>query len=93
MRFYWTLFAVDALTLLVLIYFFLDGLRYSASGSMVATWLPILIVPAAVLAGASVLRGKGKQGLATLLLGLMALPPLAFVLFFGLLLALNPSWQ
>lgn len=90
---YRTLFAFDALVLLVLAYFFFDGLQYSSGAEFLTLWLPILAVPIAVLAGAAVLRSKGRTGLATLLLACLALPPLLYVAFFALLLIANPSWH
>jgi hypothetical protein len=87
------LFAFDALVFLVLGYFFVDGLQYSGSTGPSALWLPTLAVPLAVLAGAWALRAQGKSRLASLLLAIAAIPPLLFVLFFGLLLLLNPNWQ
>lgn len=86
-------FAIDALVVLVLVYFFLDGLQYSASPEYVAIWIPVLGLPIGVLVGAWILQGKGKGRLASLLLGLLAVPPVLFVAFFGLLLATNPSWH
>lgn len=93
MNWYKVLFAFDLLVLLVLIYFFADGLRYSAPGAMPAIWLPILAVPIAMLAGAWALRSNGKNKLAMGLILLLAIPPALFSLFFGLLLAANPSWH
>ena len=93
MRLYWILFAFDALVLLVLLYFFVDGLRYAGPGGPAGEWLPILGVPIAVLAGAWALRANGKRGLGSLLLGLLAVPPMLYLLFFGLLLALAPNWH
>jgi hypothetical protein len=90
---YRILFAFDALVVLVLGYLFVDGLQYSGSTGPSALWLPILVVPIAVLAGAWILRAQGKRRPASLLLALAAIPPLLFALFFGLLLLMNPNWQ
>ena len=69
MRLFPILFAFDALGLLGLVWFFLDGLRYpSSGGDYMGTWLPLLLVPAAMLAGALALRMKGKTGVAKALL-------------------------
>ncbi len=90
---YRSLFTFDALVVLVLAYFFLDGLQYSASAEYVAIWLPILAVPIGVLAGAWVLQAKGKGSLASLVLGILAAPPVLFIAFFGLLMATTPNWH
>lgn len=87
------LFAFDTLVVLVLAYFFFDGLQYGPSPGYTAIWVPILGIPVAMLAGAWILREKGRTGLATLLLGLLAVPPVLFIAFFGLLLALDPNWH
>ena len=93
MNWYRILFAFDLLVVLVLVYFFADGLRYGQPGATLAIWLPILAVPVAMLFGASALHGKGRNKLAMTLLLLLAVPPALFALFFGLLLAANPSWH
>ena len=87
------LFAFDALALLVLLYFFADGLRYGADGDYMSLWLPVLLVPAAVLAGAWALRGKGKVGAANVLLGVLAAPFLLYLLFVGLFVVLDPDMR
>ena len=92
MRLFHILFAFDALGLLVLAYFFADGLRY-AGGDYVGIWLPILLVPAAVLAGAWALRAKGKAGTANVLLGVLAAPFLLCLLFIGLFVVLQPDMR
>jgi hypothetical protein len=93
MRLFRILFAFDALALLVLLYFFADGLRYSSGGDYVGTWLPILLVPIAVLVGAWTLRGKGKFGAANTLLGVLAAPFVIYLLFVGLFIVLDPDMR
>ncbi len=93
MTFYRLLFAVDALTLLVLCYFFLDALQYSPASDSFAIWLPILSVLLGLLAGARALKAAGRSRLAVAVLLLPAAPAIIFVLFFELLLAANPNWQ
>jgi hypothetical protein len=87
------LFAFDALALLVLGYFFADGLRYEPGEDYLSLWLPILLIPAAVLAGAWALRGKGKTGVANVLLGILAAPFLLYLLFIGLFVVLQPDMR
>lgn len=93
MSWYRVLFTFDLLVLLVLAYFCGDGLRYGEPGATLAIWLPILAVPIAMLLAAWTLRNKGRNRLATWILLLLAMPPALFALFFGLLIAVNPSWH
>jgi len=93
MTVYRIVFALDVLILLVLGYFFLDALQYSAAGDILAIWLPILGILIGFLAGAKSLRAAGKNRLAAAALLIPAVPAIIFVLFFGLLLAANPNWQ
>ena len=81
------------MALLGLLYFFADGLRYGAGGDYLTLWLPILLVPAGVLAWAWSLRGKGKVGTANALLGLLAAPFLLYLAFIGLFVALDPDMR
>lgn len=93
MRLFRVLFAFDALGLLVLAYFFVDGLRYASGEDYTALWLPILLVPTAALAGAWALKAKGKPGLANLLLALLAAPFVLCLLFVGLFVVLQPDMR
>lgn len=93
MTFYRILFAIDAVILLALGYFFLDALQYSPASDSFAIWLPILSVLIGLLAGARVLKAAGRSRLALAVLLLPAVPAIIFVMFFGLLLAANPNWQ
>ena len=87
------LFAFDALALLVLAYFFADGLRYQPDEDYFGIWLPILLIPAAVLAGAWALHDKGKTGIAKILLGVLAAPFVLALLFVGLFVVLQPDMR
>ena len=94
MRLFPILFAFDALGLLGLVWFFLDGLRYpSSGGDYMGTWLPLLLVPAAMLAGALALRMKGKTGVAKALLGVLAVPFGLYGLFVLAMVVLQPSFH
>ncbi len=90
---YRILFAFDALVILVLVYFFVDGLKYSGLGESLAIMGPIIAVPIAIMVAAQLLRARGKTGLALVLLIVVAVPPAIFAAFMGLLLASNPNWQ
>ena len=93
MKLFRVLFAFDALALLVLLYFFADGLRYSSGGDYFGTWLPILLVPVAVLAGAWALHRNGKHGAANALLSVLAAPFVIYLLFVGLFVVLDPDMR
>lgn len=90
---YRILYAIDALAALVLAYFFVDGLRYALSSSYVILWIPLLAMPIAIFVAAPALRKRGQNAAAITLLAILAIPPVCFVLFFGLLIALNPRWN
>jgi hypothetical protein len=93
MKLFRVLIAFDALALLVLLYFFADGLRYSSGGDYVGTWLPILLVPIAVLGGAWALHRNGKHRAANVLLGVLAAPFVIYLLFVGLFVVLDPDMR
>ncbi|WEK46213.1 MAG: hypothetical protein P0Y56_14520 [Candidatus Andeanibacterium colombiense] len=94
MRLFRILFTFDLMALLVLAYFFADGLRYATGGSnYFGAWLPLLGVPAAVLALAWWLKERGSAGAAKLLLGLLAAPFVLYLLFAGLFIALDPDMK
>ena len=94
MRLFRILFVFDVLGLLVLAYFFVDGLRSAtAGGDYTEVWMPILVVPIAVLAGAWLLQSKGKTGVANVLLGVLAAPFVLYLLFVGLFVVLQPDMR
>jgi hypothetical protein len=91
--FYRVVFIFDILVLLVLGYFYIDAMKYSGPGASSAIWVLILAVPSLIVIAAAMLRAKGRNRLASAVLLIVAVPALIFVLFFGLLLAMNPRWQ
>ena len=94
MRLFRALLAFDVLGWLVLAWFFVDGLRYpSSGGDYFGTWMPILLVPVALLGGAWALRSNGKVGLANVLLGLLAAPFVLYLLFIGMFVVLQPDMR
>ena len=94
MKLFRILFGFDALALLVLLYFFADGLRTATVGAdYVNAWVPLLLVPAAVLGLAWVLKGRGNLVAANVLLGLLSAPFVFYGLFIGLFVALDPNMQ
>lgn len=93
MKLFRILFAFDALALAVLLYFFADGLRYSPGTDYINTWVPLLLVPAAVLAVAWALKHGGKTTGANVLLALLAAPFVLYGLFVGLFVVLDPDMR
>ncbi len=94
MRLFRILFAFDALALLVLLYFFAEGLGSASPGSgYMEAWVPLLLVPAAVLVGAWALHGKGRTRTANVLLGVLAAPFVLYLLFVGLFIVLQPDMR
>ncbi|MEP6784681.1 MAG: hypothetical protein ABI898_02955 [Sphingomonadales bacterium] len=93
MWFYRLLFVFDLIVVAVLGYFFLDGLQYASASGPSAFWIPILCVPIGLIVAAWLLQQRGKKALATLMLLVVATPPILFVLFFGVLLMTNPRWN
>jgi hypothetical protein len=68
-------------------------LQYGATPEYLTLWLPLLGIPIGLLVGGWILKAKGKRGLGSIVLGLLAIPPFLFIAFYGLLLATNPSWH
>ena len=72
---FWTAFVIDVLTALLIWYFFLEGLGDgSVSSFNIVLWLPMAMIPIAVLWGGMRLKAVGKLGAAKLLLWLLAAP-------------------
>ncbi|HEY6814410.1 MAG TPA: hypothetical protein VI168_02610 [Croceibacterium sp.] len=93
MRLFRILFAFDAIGLLVLAYFFVEGLQYGAGGDYMGTWAPILLLPMVGLAGAWGLRANGRAGAANALLAVLAAPFVLYLLFIGLFVVLEPDMR
>ena len=93
MRLFRVLFALDVLGLLVLAYFFVDGMQYGADGDYLSAWAPLLLVPMVALAAAWALQAKGRTGTANLVLGLLAAPFVLYLLFIGLFVVLEPDMR
>jgi len=91
---FWLLWGFDALVALGFVYFFLVGiLDGSVSSFNIVWWLTILAVLAAILGSGYFLRAKGHGIVAACILGLLALPALASLLFFLVILITNPRWN
>jgi len=93
-RLFRILFVFDVLGLLVLAYFFVDGLRYASSGGdYFGIWMPIVLVPILVLGGSWALNANGKTTAANVLLGALAAPFVIALLFVGLFVVLQPDMR
>jgi hypothetical protein len=91
---FWFLWGIDALIAAVILYFFLVGLAdRSVSMFNVGPWIAILAALAGVLGGSLWLRSAGRQGLAAVVLLILAVPGILFALFFIILLITNPRWN
>lgn len=93
MSFYRPVLAFDALFVAVLTYFYLDGLQYPGSRSASGLWLLIIGVPVAAIIAAWQLKAKGRLKSANALLGIVAMPPLLFVIYFGAIMISQPTWR
>ena len=65
----------------------------SVSSFNIVLWLGILALLAAVLIGGYKLHAAGRTKLALGVLAIVALPGLAYVLFFGAIIVLQPRWN
>lgn len=84
----------DALVALVFVYFFVVGMGDgSVSSFNIALWLGILALLAVVLIAGHKLHASGKTKAALGVLAIVAVPALAYVLFFGAILVLRPRWN
>ena len=94
MIFFRILVGIDALIALVVLFFLMWGLSDGTVSSFNA-WIWALLVGgvAALFGGGLVLRANRQTVLANIVLAILATPGILFVLFFGLLIALNPRWN
>jgi len=93
MKLFRFLFGLDAAALLVAFGFFVTGLSRATNDNYVGVWLPVLLIPAALLWAGWTLKSKGKVGLANLVLALPALPVLFYMLFVALFIVLAPDMK
>jgi hypothetical protein len=91
---YRCLLGIDAITLLVLLFFFVQGLGDgTVSAFNIGLWLLILIGPVVLIAGGYALRQGGNRVLANLVLAVLAIPAFLFALLMGLLIFTHPRWN
>jgi hypothetical protein len=88
------LWGIDAVVAAIFVCFFIIGLADgSVSSFNMGLWSVILGALAALLWGSQMLRGAGKEVLATTLLTVLAVPSLQVGLLFLLILILQPKWN
>ncbi len=91
---FWTLWGIDAIVGVVVLYFFFIGLADgSVSSFNIGLWFILLLVSIGVLVGTLYLKSKEKLLIAKILLGVEAVPALCFFLFFLILILSKPNWQ
>ena len=93
MKMYRFLLGFDVLAFLVLLFFFATGLGTATNDDYVTVWLPLLLVPAALIAGGIMLHSKGKTGLAKAMLAVLAVPPFVYLLFVLMFIILQPDMK
>ena len=91
---FWILWSIDAVVAAVFVYFFVIGLSDGSITSFnMKLWMFILLIAAALLGGSHALRRAGKGSLASILLGVVALPAVLFGIFMLVTIILNPRWN
>ena len=90
---YRILLAIDILTALVIVYFFLAGLADgSVSSFNMHIWLGILAALGAVFGIATALRRASHPIFANLVLAILAVPALLYVLFIAMFVLSGARW-
>lgn len=87
-------FVAAALTAAVIVVFFVVGIADgSVSSFNIVLWLGILAATAAVLLVGRHLRSRGRPGLASAVLAILAVPGLLYGLFLLLVIIAEPRWN
>jgi hypothetical protein len=91
---FWFLWSIDAVIAVVALYFFFSlGAHRRVASFNIPPWFFILAALAAVVGGSVWLRSVGRRALAITLLLLLAIPTALFVLFFLLILIIQPDFR
>ena len=94
MKLFWTLYGIDAVVALIVLFFFVAGLGDgSVSSFNILLWLALLVGLAAILGGGWLLKTKGRHQLACGILSILPVPGLLFGLFILAVLILQPRWN
>ncbi len=87
-------FAAAMLTAAVIVVFFVIGIADgSVSSFNIVLWLGILAATVAVLSLGWFLHSRGKPGLASAVLAILAVPGLLYALFLLLVVLTQPRWN
>ena len=91
---FWILWGIDALTALVVLYFFFVGLADgSVSSNNAGIWAVLLLALAVVLLGSLGLKAAGYLGWAKTLLCILAVPATLYALVMALSIFSNQRWN
>lgn len=91
---FWVVWAIDALTGAIVIFFFLFGLvDGSVSAFNIGIWIGILAALAVVVAGSLWLKAIGCPGLGMMLLLVLAVPAVLYALFLLVVIISGSQWN
>jgi hypothetical protein len=91
---FWIAWAIDAIVLMIFMYFFFCGLiDKSISSFNMGLWGTILTLLVSLLGVSLWLRSTGQIKLAFILLLIIAVPALLAGLFFSIVLLMKPKWN
>ena len=91
---FWILWIFNALIALIPIYFFFVGLADgTVSSRNLGMWLILMLVVAVVLIVPFLLKAAHQMGLAKGLMIVAAIPGLLAVLYFIVVMTMNPDWK
>ncbi|HEX6092090.1 MAG TPA: hypothetical protein VFZ07_01990 [Dongiaceae bacterium] len=94
MKLFWTLFCIDGLVAMIVLFFFFAGLGDGSVSSFNMTlWLAILGGLAAILGGGWLLKSNGHPYLACGVLLILASPGLLYAVFILSVIILQPRWN
>jgi hypothetical protein len=88
------LFVFDILVAIVVVGFFVVGLGDgSVSSFNGGLWFGILAALAVIIGGSWALQANGQRVAAIVVLLILAVPALLYVLFFAMLIIMQPRWN
>jgi hypothetical protein len=91
---FWILWGFDAAICLVVVAFFLIGIKDgSVSSFNLGLWLSVLLVLTLVLGGSLRLRSRGRQRASRIILWALAAPGILFLFFLLILVLSSPRWN
>ncbi len=94
MKLFWTLWIMDALAALIVLYFFFIGLADGTVSSRNAgLWLVMLLALTGVLGGSYYFFSHDQLRIAYIILSLLAIPALLMVLFALFMVFGNVRWN